>query len=463
MKGMLKAFKLKPAMPLLAILLILFYISPVLAQNGNELKIGKKISFSPQSIDFNNLKITFTPEMVFNQDDNTHGSVTISFKVEWSEPPKNERIYIINDKSQFNAYYEQAKGNWNVSKKVKEQIQQTFNFSPAGVVQYTPGNIPLWCVEKVDPFNIGLITYPTEPVTMSATFFLGSQTKLKGFDIDEKAKTLSWEFSLPKKYSQDCKGRYNEYQSQLESLNPESNERKFEEFKDQEEQTKEDFDKIKDKNERLNELLRNIKTDIREMGCEDLQKFIDVYEEFSIDKGSLDQVGSSIKQVQKVKKEQEEVVTTQSTTLSENFSNIQELYRDLVKLKWKLIETKADFEVVLGDKRDNFIQIRQSGNSAYEGFIANQPATNNIKLMKKGFDKFCFASESLLDSLDAMQKQIKLDAQESQQASTKKKGGWVLSLWYIIPSLILIVLAIVLVKYWSTIMKALSIKKKVNS
>lgn len=463
-KEMLKPDKIKPALPLLAFILFSFYFSSILAQNGIELTPDKITRFPEELIKYNNLTLTITPELIFNQNDNVNGTITIQFKLNWSETPKNERLFVINDKVSFFAFIDAPKSQWSVNKKLKEQVEQTFTFSPDAVVIYIPDNSPKCWTDRMDQFSIGLEAYPTVPIKMTVHFFLGTQTKLKGYDIDEKARELSWEFSLPPRLSKDCKQKYTDYKKELEKLDPEKNREHFDEFKEKDDQTKEEFNKIKDKNDQLQQLFKNIKTDIREMGCEDLKSFEEDYGDYLITENSLDLVGNSLKQVQKAEKEQEEVVTKQSTSLEENFNDIQVLYRDLVKLKLELIETRADFEVILTGKRDNLDQISQSGNSAYDGLAASQQATGDIKLMKKGFDRFCSASESLLDSLDVLQKQIKKAEVDDQLASGKKKGSrWTTSLWYIIPSLIIIILAIVLVKYWGSIQKALSFKKKVNS
>jgi hypothetical protein len=464
-KEMRNPDKIKPVLPLLAIILFSLYFSPVLAQSGNELIAAKKTPLTGKPITFNDLTITITPELIFNQFDNSNGSITIGFLLDWSEQPKNERIFVINDLSRFNEYVSNPKSDYNINKKVKGQLEPTFSFSPPELIQYTPEPTPWAWDQKANQFKINLITYPTVPITMTVQFFLGKFTKLKGYDIDLKAKTLTWEFSLPMKYSTDCKGRYSDYKTKLESLNPEKNKKKFEEFKEkeEEEQTKEEFDKIKEQNKQLTQLLISIKTEIKDMGCEDLQNFIDVYTEYIIPEGSLDQVGNTIKQAQKVKKVQEDVIITQSSDLEENFNKAQELYRGLARLKWELMETRSNIEEILDVKRNDLKQIKESGNSSYAGLAANQKADNNVKLMKKGFDSFCTESETLLDSLNALQKEIKSSAGADEQASGKNKHGWVRSHWYLIPSLIIIILAIVLVKYWGAIMKALAMKKKVNS
>jgi hypothetical protein len=99
----------------------------------------------------------------------------------------------------------------------------------------------------------------------------------------------------------------------------------------------------------------------------------------------------------------------------------------------------------------------------YGQLVASSSANNDIKLLKEGFDKFYDASGFLITSLDTFQQQGQSAGQGDKSVSSEHKKGWIASHWYIFLSLIIIILAIVLVKYWGAIQKALSLKKKVKS
>lgn len=456
---MLKINKIKPVLtfPLLFVCFLVLFIESARAQT--ELIPFKEKELDSRPITYNALTINVTPVLIFNPESN-NGSATIQFRVNWSGR-KNEGLFLIaENKTDFEAFCKANK--WDIKNKVSPYIKPSLEFSPQENIFLNLKKSEFF-YEKSSQFSIDFVSYPVDPVKMSVTFFLGFDAKVKAYVVEDKAITLEWSFKAPKSKSKDCTQKLQEYATRFNKLKAQENKNNWEQYDGESEKAAEDLKKIKDNNKELKNIISAVENDIQQNECTDMNDFLSEIKQFVIDDIEFTLAEKELKAKTGEQKKVEEAVQSLNVSLSQSFTDIEQLYRELFDINYELGKTGKADEATISSLQSKLDQYKQEGDQAYQTLGADQKRPE-VKLLKEGFDQFYNSSTKLLEEISSM-KSGQSSTGTDDQVSTpgKEKKGFLSKYWYLIPSLIIIILAIVLVKYWGTIMKAFHIKKKVES
>jgi hypothetical protein len=456
--------KIKPVLRILLTSLICFLIIPLMAQEVVTLKQGRN-SLGAQDIKYKKLVISITPVLNYRVDENNHEVIVIHFKAEWTGGLKDEWIFIINDIANFSEFVKKAKPNWTVNKKIKDDIRKkTLEFIPANIFEYTAVRTPQYFADSSYKITVDVQNYQNETVTMNVIFYLGSSDGPKGFEVDQIANALTWNFKLPHRASKDCKEKYDDYQSQLNDLKPERNKNRFDEYKLKEEKTDGELSLIHDNNIKLNNLLASINDDITSLNCSNLKSLNTEYKQYVIEESEFKDIKSSLNEKQAAVEQEKADITGKLSTLYDNRASIKIHYRELKQMQWDTRATKTFDIVLINNRAKNLDDLNKIEGSSYGKLLESGKLSPEMRLLKNDFDSYYEASIQIIEDFKSQEKENQNVTQSNKSASNVKKAGkrWTSVIWYVLP-LFAFLSGMAIFKYWGKIKKVLSLKHKIKS
>lgn len=468
----------KPLFPAL----IFFLASAAHAQEAYVLLGGENILDRKELEYSKKIDISITPRIVYEVDENNKESLTIQFLTKWYinndlYRQKNERVFIINDPEVFKKSCETAGFNWKYPKKIKDDISvKTIELLPPGTMQYELNKNPQ-VLSDTNTIRIGFLDFSDQAITLNVTFYLGVDNSFTGFEVQERAKTLTWQFKRPPPSDRsECRDKLAQYLEKFDSYNPRQKMEKFAEIaksgvnkpKAELDKIKKELDSYKTYNKDLNIFKETVEQDIAILGCENLkvitQKIDEYFEFYNENNYQINDLGAKAK----VKLDSINASNSKSQQSLESISGkdapgVRDIYRNLKKLQWRFQETGKYDSVQIAGIGSDLEALKKENDDNFSVLEETKSGPPEMQLMKADFESYYQASKQVIASFTSGGgDQAIAGAKGKKESGKTAKWKKYFKIGYIIPIVLLIGL-ILLFKFYKPARKFFAIGKKVKS